>query len=501
MAKNEAARKDAAARRRRAEEQIRRGEGGIAPGDPGISPADPEISPDRIRHELQVHKIELELQAGELERTRADVETSLARYVELYDFAPIGYFTCDREGVIREANLTGAGLLARSRDELLNRPFFIFVAPASREDFHSFLTEVFATGGRRTCKLELLKKDAPPLPVSLVGVAVRDETERPVQCRCAVLDMSERLQAERRQAAEEERYLALLDNAAEAVVVADLQGNIVEANKAAEDLCGYSRAELAGMHIAALHPPAARENTLAAFHNIVRGGVGVLEDAHVLRKDGTTTPVAIRGSVVAYGGRRLALGLFRSKETQLRLERKVGDLQALLAAVKAIQGALLRMDDEAMLFQQICAILTGVPYIRFVWLGLAAAGREVRPVAWAGFEAGYLSHIRVAWDDSEYGQGPTGMAIKTGRPFVLRDMEAEPAFRPWREEARQRGYRSSVALPLVHPDGVIGALNIYAGVPDAFGDDEVRFLAEMAENVSVGVRLLRLVRGLQGKSH
>jgi PAS domain S-box-containing protein len=175
-----------------------------------------------------------------------------------------------------------------------------------------------------------------------------------------------------------------------------------------------------------------------------------------------------------------------------------GEMYGLLKAVNDVHRAQLRAKSEADFFQQICDSLKRVNYVRFVWIGLAERGTfDIKPVASAGFEDGYLSSIRVAWDDSEYGRGPTGTAIKTGQPFVMRDIATDPRYDPWRKEALKRGYASSIALPLIHEGEVIGSLNVYSERKDAFGDQEVQFLSAVAEDIASGIRSLRLQMNLR----
>jgi PAS domain-containing protein len=97
----------------------------------------------RIHHELQVHQIELELQYEELHRSKDEANEVLERYVDLYDFAPIGYLTLDDKGTIRAANLTGATLLGEDRSVLIGRPFRFFLANA-QPPFTGFLERGWA---------------------------------------------------------------------------------------------------------------------------------------------------------------------------------------------------------------------------------------------------------------------------------------------------------------------------------------------------------------------
>ena len=87
----------------------------------------------RLLHELQVHQVELEMQNAELQESRDLTEALLEKYTDLYDFAPVGYFSLDKTGRLLEANLTGAALLGTERSRLISRSLRRFVAPPSRQ--------------------------------------------------------------------------------------------------------------------------------------------------------------------------------------------------------------------------------------------------------------------------------------------------------------------------------------------------------------------------------
>jgi light-regulated signal transduction histidine kinase (bacteriophytochrome) len=112
-------------------------------------------------------------------------------------------------------------------------------------------------------------------------------------------------------------------------------------------------------------------------------------------------------------------------------------------------------------------------------------------VAQAGFEEGYLEKADITWAETNRGRGPTGTAIRTGRPSVCKNILKDPQFAPWREEAANRGYASSIALPIRRGERVIGALNIYATEPDAFNEEEVQLLEDLAGDISYGLMALR----------
>ncbi len=143
-------------------------------------------------HELQVHQIELEMQNEELRNARIEIEESRSRYFDLYDFAPIGYFTFSQKGMIVEVNLTGAKLLGIERSSLLNKPFSHFVLPESRNLFHSHFEKIFSTDTKQTCELKLMKNGGTPFYASLQSVILKDREGNYTQCLSAVSDVTDR---------------------------------------------------------------------------------------------------------------------------------------------------------------------------------------------------------------------------------------------------------------------------------------------------------------------
>ena len=115
--------------RRRAEERLLR----ETASPPSLGT---EKRPLRLHHELQVHQVELEMQNAELRQARDELETALEKYTDLYDFAPVGYFTLDRKGTIRRVNLTGAGLVGVERSRLVGQRFGLFVTDEARTAFN-----------------------------------------------------------------------------------------------------------------------------------------------------------------------------------------------------------------------------------------------------------------------------------------------------------------------------------------------------------------------------
>ncbi len=143
----------------------------------------------KLVHELQVHQIELEMQNEELWRAQEEIEESRQKYSDLYDFAPIGYFTFSPAGEILEVNLTGASLLGVERKNLIHRPFSLFVEAECRSHFRNYCRNVLSTDKTETCQLKLIRDDGKSFDVSLQSILVRNDNT--LRIRCAVSDITE----------------------------------------------------------------------------------------------------------------------------------------------------------------------------------------------------------------------------------------------------------------------------------------------------------------------
>ncbi|WP_427551298.1 putative bifunctional diguanylate cyclase/phosphodiesterase [Methylomonas sp. MS20] len=197
-------------------------------------PVDPQ---DRSLHELQVHQIELEIQNEALREARGLAEQALERYAELFDFAPIAYFTLGDDGGIQQANFKGEQLLKLQRFTVDGRRFADFVAGEFRSAFDQFLEQVFAGIAARHCEIVLAAAGTSRW-VTIEAIADRKNRT----CLAAVIDITERKRNEQEVQLAATIYLAL----SEAIMVADADNRIVAINPAFSSLTGYSADEAIG---------------------------------------------------------------------------------------------------------------------------------------------------------------------------------------------------------------------------------------------------------------
>lgn len=163
-------------------------------------------------HELRVHQIELEMQNEELKRAKLETEDALTKYSDLYDFAPIGLFTIDLQGWIKEVNLAGAELLGVERCNLMKNRFRLFVEPNDCPCFDDFCKSAFETSIKQTCELNLLKDGKPVVYARIEGIVAEESSPKGRQCHFAVIEINDRKYAEEKLAQQSAVLKAVLEN-------------------------------------------------------------------------------------------------------------------------------------------------------------------------------------------------------------------------------------------------------------------------------------------------
>lgn len=192
----------------------------------------------------------------------------------------------------------------------------------------------------------------------------------------------------------------------------------------------------------------------------------------------------------------VAIALNRQKyENDLRTSlHEHSKLNRTLNSLGKSSKVMMHSTDEQNYLEAVCRIIVEDCGHAMVWIGYAQNDDEknVIPVAYSGFEEGYIQTLKITWSDNDRGRGPTGTAIRTGEIAICSDMQNDPAFKPWRAEAIKRGYASSIVLPLKNDGRTFGVLCIYSKEINPFSGDEINLLSEIANDLAYGVIHIRL---------
>ena len=259
----------------------------------------PSPNPDEdllheLLHELRVHQVELEMQNEALRQAQHTMEESRDRYVDLYDFSPVGYLTLLPGGMISEINLTGATMLETDRTKLLQRRFAPFVAAADRDRWDQFLLEVFRLRNRQQVELTLKRGDGVTFPVQLDCLHMTTGDQASV--RIAFTDTTERKLQQDDLREKEEFFRMIAENTEDLIGVVDLKGRRLYNNFAYVRLFGVS--DLTGTDSFAEIHPEDRERVKQVFHETVKSGKGVKMNFRFRLPDGNIRRMESQGGVI-----------------------------------------------------------------------------------------------------------------------------------------------------------------------------------------------------------
>lgn len=144
-----------------------------------------------LMNELQVYQLELEMQNDELKASYLTLDEERAKFVGLYDLAPVGYFILDYLGVVEEANQNGVDLLNSSKKAILYKRFQSFIAPQSWENFYNFLRKMQNGDGKQSVEMQLVLPDQQIIYTRIEGRAISNMIAKEIKYYIAIIDITE----------------------------------------------------------------------------------------------------------------------------------------------------------------------------------------------------------------------------------------------------------------------------------------------------------------------
>jgi PAS domain S-box-containing protein len=371
--------------RRRAEDRLRAKKA-------KLHPPRTEEAAQRMVHELEVHQIELEMQNAEMHRSHVELELSRNKYAELYDFAPIGYFTFDTRGLIREVNLAGAQLLGTERRLLANKPFISFVAGADEKKiFSNHLESVLQRQGMKKCEIRIKGKDGKVIHGQLQSVAldtiegkdgyilssIVDGTvgkqlgeelqkahnkleftviERTKELTVANVqltqEINERKKMEEALKISETSYRRLFEAAQDGILILDAEtGQITDVNPFMIEMLGYSHEELLGKKLWEIGTFRDIETSKATSSELKSKGYVRYNDLPLETKEGRPIAVEFVSNVYLVNHHKVIQCNIRNiterklvaealKKSHNELERQAVELQTALSEIKTMKDQL-----------------------------------------------------------------------------------------------------------------------------------------------------------------
>ncbi|HEY5433870.1 MAG TPA: PAS domain S-box protein, partial [Candidatus Limnocylindrales bacterium] len=470
----------------------------------GADPAESE-APDELRrtvHELRVHQIELEMQNEELRSTQAQLEAWQARYLDLYDQAPVGFLTFDEAGVVREANLTVVTLLGASRDAVIGAPLSRFLAREDQDAWHLHQRQLFAEG--RAPEFELrLAIAANPVWVSVQSTMSFDAGGRPAG-RAALVDRTRSHAAEEALERSEDKFRTFFEESVVGKSITQLTGEL-KVNRAFCEMLGYSAAELESATWQSITHPDDIELTERAMEPALAGrqdgarftkrfldkdGSPVWADiASVPRRDEAGRPLYWMTTAIDITAKKAAEERARAQAARLRIQ---ADAARAFAAIGVDRPGVL---DE--LVRRVGAVPADGSVI---WM-LSDDGQCLEPVAVHAADPGLaaaLSEVGRLPTDSPSGRHLLARVIRSGESLFVPILTRERLLAAFPEVGssylEQFPVHSLVAVPLSILGANVGVVVLLRHQPGggAFTEDDLGLVEDLVNRAGNALSKIRL---------
>ena len=256
-----------------------------------------------------------------------------------------------------------------------------------------------------------------------------------------------------------------------------------------EELTGQSTAQVWGRPLCDALPALREHGMTSLLEQALAGDRLIAPDlcSPAFAVDGQIVWVAFRLGPLhdADGGIHGVVGSIRDISQRKQAEEQLQRTTRLYAVLSQVNQSIVQMRSQEDLFRDICRIVVAFGEFKLAWIGwLDRATRAVRPIAHAGEAQGYIEQLQIYADDRPAGQGLTGSAIRSGRPYVSNDFQADVRLGPWHGLAAAKGFLSAGAFPLRLAGEVCGALMLYSSEKNFFQEAEIKLLEEVAGDIS-----------------
>lgn len=418
-----------------------------------------------------------------------------------FEQTPMGVIEWNEDFEVLAWNPAAEKIFGYRKEEIMgDKSFGTIVPKEAEEQVDKVWQDLLSRKGSSRRTNTNVTKDGRQIYCDWYNTVLTDTNGKVIGVISLIEDITELQSLELARLRSEVKYRTLFESSGDAIMTLDPDnGLFADCNVATLSMFGCaSRDEFLSKTPADFSPPVQPDGTdsmsLAKqrIATAVRQGSNQFEWLYT-RLDGTEFPAHVLLTLVEMDDKHVIQATVRDITESKRAEATVQRVNRTLKTMVECHNVLIYSQDAEKLQQDICRILVEKGNYLLAWVGYSGAPPEknVDVITCAGERCDYLNDVTIHWDDGQYGIGPTGAAIRTGKPQIVRDTSKANNYSPWHTPASERGFQSSAAIPLKDKEQVYGALNIYAAMPDAFDKDEMTLLEDLAEDLSYGLRTLR----------
>ena len=427
---------------------------------------------------------------------RGEGEHLRARYLQLRDGDNQAILLFPFPGGVpeafSEANTAATRRLGFSADELRSRTIQDLVVDEQHERLQAQLEELAA---QRSTHWEtvLAAKGHRQLPVEISACLV-EHSDVPT-AMLFIRDISDAQHVEESLREARASFRAINTASPMGIISLDVEGNVKEWNKAAEQLFGWREFEVFGHPLPII--PSDRSDEFQELSARVRQKE-TLNDLPFRCRDksgaaldtGMSLAPLIDQDDQIVGMIVMLINLSLQQEKDANLQQVHRDLDVLSEAKRAVFRAV----DEGEILRNMCETIVRVGGYELAWVGFTEgdALKTVQPVTWFGENADHVQRIQVFTADSVRGKDPIALAVRSGNASVFPHLLSTSGKAPWLDAALNNGFDAVAVLPLLAGWQTFGVLVVYARQADTFTDREVELLAELADDLAYGIEAMRM---------
>jgi PAS domain S-box-containing protein len=322
-------------------------------------------------------------------------------------------------------------------------------------------------------------------------VVERAPDGRPLRMVGTISDISDRKRVETNLRESEEKFSKVFHSSPVGMTLSTkAEGRYLDVNDTFLELLQRSREEVIGHTAMELRVWVSSEQRDTFLSELKAGDRTHHIEVRWHTKSGQIREVVMSGEEVVIGGIDCLLGTVLDITERKETARRLLQLNRIYALLSDINQNIVREKDPNAMLVAACRIAVEKGKFRMAWTGLwNAATQRLEPVASAGAVDGYLDLVKIDLGGKSRGNGPGASCLRSGKHVICNDIEDDPQYPPWRDEALRRGYHSVAAFPLKVEGQTAGVFNLYADTPRFFNEEEVQLLDELAMNISFALEV------------